>query len=70
MTPAENARLHIGGRCVFSAPIDSRDGEYLNAWRKGRTLLITWKIRGYVVAIESEEYFPILWIDTSNISSL
>jgi hypothetical protein len=64
LTPTDNARLHISGRSVFTATIDPRDGEYLNAWRKGRTLLMKWKITGYVVAIDSDQYFPILWMDT------
>ena len=68
LTPADNARLHISGRSVFSAPISCRDGEYLNAWRRGKKLLITWKMTGYVMAIDSAEHLPVVWLDASNVT--
>jgi hypothetical protein len=45
-----------------------RDAEYLNRWRKGKTLLIKWKIRGHVAIIDSTNHLPTFWLDISNIN--
>jgi hypothetical protein len=67
MKPTGNSRLYVGGNSIFSAPIDAKDVEYLNSWRKGDTLLIKWKLSGHAAVIDSDRIFPVLWIDVSNI---
>lgn len=66
MRPTNDSRLYVGGNSLFSCPIDAIDGEYLNDWRKGRTVLIKWKIRGHAAVIDSTKFPTVVWVDTSN----
>jgi hypothetical protein len=66
MRPSSDSRLYVGGNSLFSCPIDAKDGEYLNNWRKGRTILIKWKISGHAAVIDSNEFPTVVWVDTSN----
>jgi hypothetical protein len=65
MRPTKDSRLYLGVNSLFSCPIDAKDGEYLNNWRKGRTVLIKWKIRGHAAVIDSKVP-TVVWVDTSN----
>jgi hypothetical protein len=66
LKPVGNSRLYVNGNTIFSTPIDPRIVGHLNAWRKGRTLLIKWSISGQVAVTDSDQYFPILMINASN----
>jgi hypothetical protein len=66
MRPTNDSRLYVGGNSLFSCPIDAKDGEFLNSWRKGRTVLIKWKIRGHAAVIDSADFPTVVWVDYGN----
>jgi hypothetical protein len=68
MKPTQDARLYVNGNTIFSTQINPTDAEYLNTWRKGNTILISWRIFGHVAIIDSSQLqqFPIFWLDVSN----
>lgn len=69
MKPTQDSRLYIDGNTIFSTPIDVMDAEYLNSWRKGKTISIKWKISGHTAIIDSTNQSQpslIFWLDASN----
>jgi hypothetical protein len=69
LKPTQDSRLYVGGNTIFSTPIDAMDAEYLNSWRKGKTILIKWKISGHTAIIDSTNQSQpslIFWLDASN----